>query len=127
MTQQEFTERTKVQVSWDEYWQINESYNRSSMSKDEFCEWWCNRNKARVAQAVAERKEQERRLKTHEKAFEILCKLDRKVNQTNNWHPATEFIGKTMKQWLNKHGIFFGEETMIMSVQYQLRKMLKAV
>lgn len=55
MTQQEFTQRTKVEVSNDEFWAINEVYNNSEIDKDEFCKMWCKMNKSRVKNAKVER------------------------------------------------------------------------
>lgn len=44
----EFYERTGVEVSIDEFWAINEAYNRFSGNKDEFCALWVKENKERV-------------------------------------------------------------------------------
>ena len=40
MTQQEFTSRTLVEVSNEEFWAINQVYNNSDLDKDEFCKMW---------------------------------------------------------------------------------------
>ena len=60
MTQQEFFNRTGVEVSNDEFWAINEVYNNSEVGKDEFCKLWCKMNPARVQKAKIERKWKER-------------------------------------------------------------------
>lgn len=54
MTQQEFFERTKVEVSNDEFFAIHEVYNYSDLDKDEFCKLWCKMNQTRVKAAKAE-------------------------------------------------------------------------
>lgn len=51
MTQQEFFQRTGVQLSSDEYWTINEQYNESSLNKDEYCKLWMKLNPKRVEEA----------------------------------------------------------------------------
>lgn len=60
MTQQEFFNRTGVEVSNDEFWAINEVYNNSEVGKDEFCKLWCKMNPVRVQNAKIERKNQKR-------------------------------------------------------------------
>ena len=60
MTQQEFFNRTGVEVNNDEFWAINEVYNNSDVDKDEFCKLWCKMNPERVQKAKIERKWKER-------------------------------------------------------------------
>ena len=55
MTQQEFLNRTGVEVSNSEFWAINEVYNNSDLDKDEFCKMWCKMNPSRVKDAKVER------------------------------------------------------------------------
>ena len=55
MTQQEFLNRTGVEVSNSEFWAINEVYNNSDLDKDEFCKMWCKMNQSRVKAAKADR------------------------------------------------------------------------
>ena len=55
MTQQEFTERTKVEVSSTEFEKINEFYMNVECDKDEFCKMWCKMNPSRVKNAKVER------------------------------------------------------------------------
>lgn len=127
MTQSEFQERTGVQVSWDEYWTINEVYNHFAGDKDEFCAWWCKCNKQRVAEAKAKKKAQEAEMKRKEKAFDILCKLERKVNLRNYWQPSTKFLGERMKWFLRSEKIPFGDDVMIMTVQHALNKIVRSM
>ena len=60
MLQSEFTERTKVQVSAEEFEAINEVYMNSDLNKDDFCAMWCKMNKSRVDAVKAAIKEQKR-------------------------------------------------------------------
>ena len=60
MLQSEFTERTKVQVSNEEFDAINEVYMNSDLNKDDFCAMWCKMNKSRVDAAKATIQEQKR-------------------------------------------------------------------
>lgn len=56
MTQREFTERTGVEVSVNEYAAIEMVYMASDVDKDEFCRMWVKMNKSRVERAKAEAK-----------------------------------------------------------------------
>ena len=55
MTKQEFTNRTQVEVSNEEFEAINEVYMNSDLDKDEFCKMWVKMNKTRVQNAKVER------------------------------------------------------------------------
>ena len=55
MTQQEFTQRTNVEVSYNEFNAIHEVYMNSDLDKDEFCKMWVKMNKTRVQNAKVER------------------------------------------------------------------------
>ena len=55
MTQQEFTNRTNVEVSYNEFNAIHEVYMNSDLDKDEFCKMWLKMNKTRVQNAKVER------------------------------------------------------------------------
>ena len=61
MTQQEFFNRTGVEVSNNEFFAIHEVYCNSELDKDEFCKMWCKMNKTRVQNAKIERKEAQRK------------------------------------------------------------------
>lgn len=60
MTKQEFIERTKVEVSDNEFETINAFYMDCECDKDEFCKMWCKMNPNRVSAAKAEKKLKER-------------------------------------------------------------------
>lgn len=55
MTQQEFEQRTGVQVSSIEFNVINEFYMTCECDKDVFCKMWCKMNANRVKDAKVER------------------------------------------------------------------------
>lgn len=57
MTQQEFFERTMVEVSTVEYSSIESMYYYSDLDKDEFCKMWCKMNKTRVQNARIEHRQ----------------------------------------------------------------------
>ena len=54
MTQQEFFNRTKVEVSSKEYEAIEMVYMNSDLDKDAFCKMWVKMNQTRVEQAKKE-------------------------------------------------------------------------
>ena len=75
MTQQEFTQRTKVVVTDREFWAINEVYNNSDLNKDEFCKWWKKANKSRVEAAISLEKQLAEQIAKEEKIIDIIGKL----------------------------------------------------
>ena len=80
MTQQEFFNRTRVEVEASEFQAINEVYNCSDLDKDEFCKMWVKMNKSRVAKAQADAKAQEEEMKK----MDYLYNLYHKYNDYNN-------------------------------------------
>lgn len=60
MTQQEFTQRTKVEVSNVEFEMIHEFYMSVECDKDEFCKMWVKMNPSRVKRAKVERMVQQK-------------------------------------------------------------------
>ena len=56
MTKQEFTNRTLVEVSDEEFNAIQTVYYASDLGKNEFCKLWCKMNPSRVQDAKIERK-----------------------------------------------------------------------
>ena len=98
MTQQEFFERTKVEVSNDEFLAINEVYNYSDLDKDDFCKMWCKMNQTRVKVAKAEMKaRQEERANT-----EVLRKWFDRYHGTqyffNNYHTYIAYTKLSAKE-----------------------------
>lgn len=67
MLQQEFFERTGVEVSNYEFDAIHEVYMNSDLDKDEFCKVWCKMNASRVKRAKAEKKVAKRKAARNER------------------------------------------------------------
>ena len=92
MTQQEFFNRTGVEVSNNEFWAINEVYNNSDLDKDEFCKMWCKMNQSRVKAAKVERMESKRKAAYNE----ALSKWFEKYRGTqyfyDNYHTNIAYI-----------------------------------
>ena len=81
MTQQEFTQRTNVEVSNKEFEAINEVYMNSDLDKDEFCKMWVKMNKTRVQNAKVERM-----IKAKDEAYrDALHKFYTKNNDVNEF------------------------------------------
>ena len=81
MTQQEFTQRTNVQVSNTEFDAIHEVYMNSDLDKDEFCKMWVKMNKTRVQNAKVERM-----IKQKDEAYrDALHKFYTKNNDVNEF------------------------------------------
>ena len=81
MTQQEFTQRTNVQVSNTEFDAIHEVYMNSDLDKDEFCKMWVKMNKTRVENAKVERM-----IKQKDEAYrDALHKFYTKNNDVNEF------------------------------------------
>ncbi|MEF2919010.1 MAG: hypothetical protein U0O22_00900 [Acutalibacteraceae bacterium] len=83
MTLQEFTQLTGVKVSNDEYWAINEVYNNSEVTKQEFCQIWCRINSNRVAEAKAKAKKEAQKDSIRNKVNPILLKIEKQIDKYN--------------------------------------------
>ena len=83
MTQSEFTQRTQVAVSYEEFFAIHEVYAASDLDKDEFCKMWCKMNKSRVQAAKAERM-----IKAKEESYRnALYKFYERTSDIDMWTP----------------------------------------
>ena len=78
MLQNEFLERTGVQVSANEFAAIHETYLQNDLTKDEFCALWRKMNANRVKAAKESAKAQKEREKLQSACFDILCKYEAK-------------------------------------------------
>lgn len=76
MTQQEFENRVKMQVSCDEYKSIEQVYCNSDVDKDEFCRLWVKMNYKRVFAAREEQKRIEGLQALNEKVWDIYYKYN---------------------------------------------------
>ena len=72
MTQQEFKNRTQVEVSYTEFDAIHEVYINSDLDKDEFCKMWMKMNKTRVERAKAQAKAEAEEAAKREKLYDII-------------------------------------------------------
>ncbi len=89
MTQQEFTQRTKVEVSVEEFGIITEFYMSCECDKDEFCKMWRKMNPNRVKAAKLDRKLQAR----DELYRDTLHKFYNKTSNQDMW--STNYYFKT--------------------------------
>lgn len=83
MTKQEFTTRTMVEVSNDEFDAINVVYMNSELDKDEFCKVWIKMNAKRVKNAKVERM-----IRAKDEAYRsALHKFFNKTREQDLWTP----------------------------------------
>lgn len=105
MTQFEFESLTKVKVSADEFWAINDVYLSSDLDKEAFCKMWRKMNTSRVAKA----KEEAKAAKAKEALLDKLYKIaDIKFTASSSdlWSKlAPEFISYPNQMWLESLGI----------------------
>lgn len=108
MTQKEFTERTKVEVSAEEFEVINTMYMGSSLDKDAWCKQWCKLNDLRVANAKAEMKAKAEAEALRDNVFDILDILRcATAKSSNNWDaPASAHISEKQIATLDSIGIY---------------------
>ena len=123
MTQQEFFNRTGVEVSNDEFWAINEMYNYSEVDKDEFCKLWCKMNPVRVKNAKIERKIKNR----EESCKDTLAKwYDKWIGKTEDYYTLVAYTGisTSMICALSAVGIRFGNAENVSDLLYKVGKYL---
>lgn len=105
MTQQEFTERVKVEVSPEEYEAINTVYNNSSLDKDEFCAIWRKMNRTRVQAAAKMREERMTRQQNAATLYSAQMKLQRAIAKKWNADWTAAKLNKKELEALAKVGI----------------------
>ena len=123
MTQQEFFNRTGVEVSNDEFWAINEMYNYSEVDKDEFCKLWCKMNPVRVKNAKIERKNKNR----DEKCKDTLEKWYHKwIVKTSEHYTLVAYteISSNVVESLSYAGIRMGNAEVVSDLIYKVGKYL---
>lgn len=103
MLQQEFEARVKIQVSYKEYEEINEAYNKSDLNKDDFCKEWVRMNQSRVKAAIAEEKERQRLSAIKDKAWDII--ILHRYNYKNLQHPASQALTARQMKFCESVGI----------------------
>lgn len=125
MTQQEFTDRTKVQVSYNEFTAIHEVYMNSDLNKDDFCRIWVKMNKSRVIEA---------RNKAAEEQKEQILKgmawaLYQRISAQNDTHLKLAYASLPRKDYnlLKGLNIQIEENMTLTTVWYNLGKYLGIV
>lgn len=98
MTLKEFTQFTGVQVLNDEFWAINEVYNNSEATKEQFCQMWCRINSNRVAEAKAKAKREAQKDSIRNKVKPILLKIEKQIDKYNRAGEIFNFAVLTEKE-----------------------------
>lgn len=136
MTQQEFTSRTLVEVSTEEFWAINEVYNNSDIDKDEFCKLWRKMNANRVAEAKAKAKAQAEQERIFSKTHTLILKLTCNGNAYHtDWYyrtPVTKILNASDCKFLEEQGFNYkndeyGAIVFPYDLVYDLKKSLALV
>lgn len=128
MTQQEFTQRTNVEVSNKEFDAINEVYMNSEVDKDEFCKMWCKMNQKRVKAAIEAEKAQAKKAELKEKAFEVYSAING-ICWEDAAKSAEVYLTPKQKRTLNLVGITVENEGVsfpkrVYEIAYELGKYL---
>ena len=130
MTQREFTQRTMVEVSAEEFNAINIVYMNSDLDKDEFCKVWCKMNKTRVQAAKEAHKQANERYNRCTKLMAIVQKLDVLMSQDKY---GVEWLGElNCKQieTIDNEGILLSEYGRIKSainLRYEIREKINEI
>ena len=95
MTQQEFTQRTMVEVSNQEYEAIEVVYLNSELDKDEFCKMWCKMNPNRVKNAKVEKIMREKEIAYKEVLFDGFDNWREKAYTDANYFLPIEYTKLT--------------------------------
>ena len=127
MTQQEFTNRTNVEVSYNEFNAIHEVYMSSDLDKDEFCKMWCKMNANRVKNAKVERM-----LKAKDEAYrDALHKFYTKTSDSNEFNTPISYVKISVYeiQALSHAGIKVENENgrikYLSDIRYEIGKFLR--
>ena len=113
MTQQEFTARTLVEVSPEEYEAIQTVYLASDLNKDAFCSMWKKMNSSRVEAAKSENARRMLEQANRDFAYSM---LNRYYTHDEYYTRAYEFFNEREQKKLGKIGIevnCFGEEEVL--------------
>lgn len=136
MTQQEFTQRTQVEVTYKEYEAIETVYMNCDLDKDEFCKMWCKMNQKRVEKAKADKE-------AAEKAEALKWELSHIANREYTGEQYGGFVSDVLdvedQKLISAAGIKLDEEIYNMaincwyivprclsSVIYDIKKFIKA-
>lgn len=126
MTQQEFFERTGVEVSNDEFFAIHEVYCDSELDKDGFCKMWCKMNPKRVKNAKVERKIKQRENCYRESLSKWFTKWQNSKNFNENWNTNIAYTKLTAYevQAMSFAGIRFQSWSTLSDIYYEVGKFL---
>lgn len=109
MTTREFTERTMVEVTAEEFNAIHTVYMNSDLDKDEFCKVWCKMNRTRVQAAKEAKKAQQERYNRCTKLMAIEQKLERMMDKDMSGHEWLNEFKLAQFQTLDNEGIEYTE------------------
>ena len=109
MTQKEFQDRVKMQVSAQEYAAIEVVYMNSDLEKDEFCKMWKKMNAKRIAAYRKAEKEKQEKYE-HISLLASTRELLRELAYRNGWDasPKQVLSSKVIKA-LDKADIYITE------------------
>ena len=109
MTIKEFLDRTKVNVTCEEYYNVIEPmYMAADVDKDEFCRLWVKMNHKRVAAAIEAQKEAEKEQRLKERLFNVFNAIRRrceKLHQPMHMVKAEDVLNSREKGLLSSVGI----------------------
>lgn len=130
MTQQEFTNRTLVEVTAEEFNAIHVVYVNGDLDKDEFCKVWCKMNKTRVQAAKEARKQANERYDRCTRLMAIVQRLDRMIyNDKSGSEWLYELPFKQIETIESENIDFceFGHTKDILSIRYDIRKKIDEI
>ena len=89
MTQKEFQDRVKMQVSAQEYAAIEVVYMNSNLEKDEFCKMWKKMNAKRISVYLKSEKEKQEKYEHISFLYSTMCLL-RNLAYKSGWDSSCE-------------------------------------
>ena len=109
MTQKEFQDRVKMQVSAQEYAAIEVVYMNSNLEKDEFCKMWKKMNAKRISVYLKSEKEKQEKYEHIAFLYSTMCML-RNLAYESGWDSSSEkLITNKVRKELEKANIDYME------------------
>lgn len=109
MTQKEFQDRVKMQVSAQEYAAIEVVYMNSDLEKDEFCKMWKKMNAKRISVYLKSEKEKQEKYEHIAFLYSTICML-RNLAYESGWDSSSEkLITNKVRKELEKANIDYME------------------
>lgn len=109
MTQKEFQDRVKMQVSAQEYAAIEVVYMNSDLEKDEFCKMWKKMNAKRISVYLKSEKEKQEKYEHIAFLYSTMCML-RNLAYESGWDSSSEkLITNKVRKELEKANIDYME------------------